>query len=129
MRKRILLVVAMLAFGGCSGFPNVDRGNAGCQNAKGIGPQNLEGSAVPPPFLHQIIGRSPAVAAEFARELGHTVVFNVQTPEFGECWCEPPSTGRVVDAWWGQHGALWMRVESAQIVHSVPDQPFLGWGC
>ena len=96
----------------------------GCQNASGTGP--TEG---PVAFADELIGKDPPAAAAAARARGHTVVFNVQIPGYGECWCDTPQMGKVVDAWWGQHGALWVMVEGVDVGHTPEDQPALGWGC
>jgi len=106
MIRPLLLVAAIFAIGACSAVPNLDRGSMGCANAVGIGPT---GGRVP--FAGLLIGKSPGEAAAVAVSQGHTVVFSVQAPHYGECWCATPLGGQVKDAWWGEHGALWLLVE------------------
>ena len=120
----IALLLVAIAVAGCSAVPNLDRGSAGCQNAQGTGPR--EGS---PPIEPLLIGKSPAEAESIAAARGHRVVFNVPIPGYGECWCTPPPNGKVVRAWWGEHGALWLMVEGVNAGHSADKQPLLGWGC
>lgn len=124
MVRLLLLVAAMLAIGACAAVPNLDRGSMGCQNARGIGPA---GGTVP--FAGLLIGKSPGEAAAVAVAQGHTVVFNVQTPRYGECWCATPPGGLVKEAWWGQHGALELMVEGSDPGHTPDEQPMFGWGC
>ncbi len=122
--RAVLLLATSLAITACSELPNLDDGSAGCQNARGIGP--TDGQV---PFANELLDRHPAAAAAVARSRGHTVVFNVQLPNYGECWCDTPPMGTVIDAWWGQHGALWLMVDGVDVGHTPEDQPFLGWGC
>jgi hypothetical protein len=119
----------MLVLAGCSAIPNLDHGSAGCQNAVGIGPTNVTEFAVDKPVIEGVVGKSPIEAAAVARAMGHTVVFNVQIPGYGECWCVPPPQGKVTMAWWGQHGALWLMVEGVSVGHTPDNQPARGWGC
>lgn len=129
----IVMAIAFVA-SGCTALtfvPNQDHGSAGCQNASGNGPiggnaEALDGDAGIAPLL---IGKSPAEAAATAASQGHTVVFNVQIEGYGECWCVPPPEGEVVQAWWGQHGALWLQVAGVDEGHTKANQPARGWGC
>jgi len=118
-----LLAIAILA-AACAAVPNTDHGSAGCQNARGIGPS--EGDV---PIAPLLMGKSPVEAASIAVEQGHTVVFNVPIPGYGECWCAPPPEGTVAQAWWGQRGALWLLVEGVDEGHTAQGQPANGWGC
>jgi hypothetical protein len=124
MIRALLLVAVMFAIGACSAVPNLDRGSMGCQNARGIGPT---GGSVP--FAGLLIGKSPGEAAAVAIAQGHTVVFSVQTPGYGECWCATPLGGQVKEAWWGESGALWLLVEGFDPHHTPDNQPMSGWGC
>jgi hypothetical protein len=120
-------IALAVAVGGCSGLtfvPNQDHGSSGCQNARGIGQQDAEVELAP-----VLMGMSPAEAATTARSLGHTVVFNVQITGYGECWCIPPPEGEVVEAWYGQHGALWLMIDGVDEGHTPEVQPARGWGC
>jgi hypothetical protein len=117
-------LVAALAVAACSAVPNLDRGSAGCNNARGNGPADG-----PVSFEPLLIGKSPAEAASIAAERGHTVVFNVQIPGYGECWCKPPPNGTVVHAWWNGRGALDLMIDGVDAGHDADHQPFLGWGC
>ena len=113
---------------GCSALPNMDLGSSGCQNARGIGPVGMttfDGE----PVVAGVVGKSPVEAAAVATAMGHTVVFNVQIPGYGECWCVPPPEGQVVSAWWGQHSALWLEVHGVDEGHTKDNQPISGWGC
>jgi len=117
-------IATVLLLAGCSEFPNVDAGSAGCQNARGIGvPSNDINDA--PEILAQIKGLSAEDAAAKIKAQGHTVVFNTG----GDCWCLPPPGGRVTMAWFGQHGALWLWVDGVDPVLTAGDPPFLGYGC
>jgi hypothetical protein len=121
------LLAAVVLLAGCSALPGVEAGG-GCQRAVGIGPKGMTaGDAVP--VVDGVVGKSAVEAAAIARAMGHTVVFNVQIPGYGECWCVAPPMGEVVTAWWGQHGALWLQVDGVDLGHTADDQPLLGWGC
>ena len=50
------------------------------------------------------------------------MVFNVQIPGYGECWCVPPPEGTVTDAFWNEHGALFLMVEGVDEGHTA-DRP------
>jgi hypothetical protein len=123
----------MLVFiGACSMVPNMDPNTSGCANARGIGPSrdnSLTGVQGLEEALPELIGLHPVEAAERAQAAGHTVVFNVQIPDFGECWCVPPPKGKVVQTWWNDHGALMLMVEGVDLAHTAADQPATGWGC
>lgn len=121
--RLLLLAVSVAILAGCGAIPNMDYGTSGCSNAHGIGPH--QGDVTDP----AMIGRSPAEAAAVATAAGHTVVFNVPINSFGECWCVPPPTGKVVQGWWGEHGQLWLMVEGVEANHSPNEQPARGWGC
>ena len=122
-------LLALLAlFTGCSALPNMDLGSSGCQNARGIGPAGMT-TTDGEPVVAGVVGKSPFEAATVARAMGHTVVFNGQSPGYGECWCAPPPEGQVGSAWWGQHGALWLEVDGVDEGHTQDDQPIRGWGC
>jgi hypothetical protein len=115
----LVLVVTSLA--ACSSVPNMDAGSAGCQNATGIGPVGSETV----PFKDELIGKGPAEAAAVAIGMGHTVVFN----SGGDCWCVAPPQGQVTDAWFGQHGALWLWVDGVPAELTAGEPPFRGYGC
>ena len=134
MRSRLAtqLVVSLAFIAGCSLVPNMDHGSSGCQNARGIGPTSgdiVAGVQELAEALPELIGLTPVEAAERARAKGHTVVFNVQIPGYGECWCVPPPEGKVVQTWWNDHGALFLMVEGVDLGHTAADQPAAGWGC
>ena len=117
MARAGTLLTLLTLFTGCSALPNMDLGSSGCQNARGIGPAGMttfDGE----PVVAGVVGKSPVEAAAVARAMGHTVVFNVQIPGYGECWCVPPPEGQVVSAWWGQHGALWLEVDGVDEGHT-----------
>lgn len=116
---------------GCSWVPNMDHGSSGCANARGIGPTRgtVIGDQVAEEALPDLIGLHPVEAAERAQAAGHTVVFNVQIPGYGECWCVPPPEGKVVQTWWNEHGALFLMVEGVDLGHTGDQQPAAGWGC
>jgi hypothetical protein len=123
------LLASTILVASCSAVPNLDFGSSGCSNARGIGPTDTTEFESDKPVLRGLVGKSPADAASIARAMGHTVVFNVQIPGYGECWCVPPPEGRVTMAWWGQHGALYLGVEGVDEGHSPDGQPLRGWGC
>ena len=127
---RLCSVVLLIA--GCSLVPNMDPGTSGCANARGIGPTRgdaVAGNVVLEEALPDLVGLTPTRAAEIARAAGHTVVFNVQIPGYGECWCVPPPEGEVVQTWWNDHGALFLMVEGVDLGHTPDEQPATGWGC
>jgi hypothetical protein len=117
-------LVFAIAVAGCSAVPNLDRGSAGCNNAGGNGPADG-----PVPFASEVTGKTPAEAASIAAGRGQNVVFRVNLPDFGECWCKPPPNGRVTEAWWNGHGALYLMVDGVDAGHDADHQPFFGWGC
>jgi hypothetical protein len=127
-RRRLagLLATAIL-IAGCGGVPifeavpNMDAGSAGCQNARGIGVASNDA----PDVLAVVKGKTPTEAAIAMRALGHTVVFNTG----GDCWCVPPPSGKVTEAWFGQHGALWLWVDGTDPALTAGDPPFAGYGC
>jgi hypothetical protein len=122
----LVMILPLVAACGSLGIDNA--GSIGCQEAKGTGPAGMA-PGVDGPVIDGVVGTSPAEAATFARALGHTVVFNVQIAGYGECWCVPPPEGTVAEAWWGQHGALWLGVDGVDVGHTKDVQPLLGWGC
>jgi hypothetical protein len=130
LRPRVSLVVSLVVVAGCSWVPNMDHGSSGCSNARGIGPTtDTFGEVRVEEALPELIGLAPGEAAERARAAGHTVVFNVQIPGYGECWCVPPPEGKVVQTWWNAHGALYLMVEGVDVGHTANEQPATGWGC
>jgi hypothetical protein len=131
-RSLSLLLLLTVCIAGCSWVPNMDHGSSGCQNARGIGPtrdDTITGDARLEEALPELVGLHPVEAAERARAAGHTVVFNVQIPGYGECWCVPPPEGKVVQTWWNDHGAIFLMVEGVDLGHTGDDQPAAGWGC
>ncbi len=95
-------------------------GPSGDGTISGISPRGGPSRTRPP---------APVEAAERAQAVGHTVVFNVQIPGYGECWCVPPPEGKVVQTWWNDHGALYLMVEGVDLGHTGDEQPATGWGC
>ena len=131
-QARSLLLPMLVFIAACSMVPNMDHGSSGCSNARGIGPSgddSLTGDQILQEALPELIGLHPIEAAERAQAAGHTVVFNVQIPGYGECWCVPPPEGKVVQTWWNDHGALFLMVEGVDLGHTGEDQPATGWGC
>lgn len=120
-RLAIPLLIGVALISACSEVPNMDAGSAGCQNARGIGVASDNAPAV----LAQVEGLSAAEAAARMTSQGHTVVFNTG----GDCWCVPPPGGRVTEAWFGQHGALWLWVDDVDPALTAGDPPFMGYGC
>jgi hypothetical protein len=129
MRHATRLLVLVLALAGCSMVPNMDHGSAGCSNAVGIGPRDGGGEGVTPNLGVDVTGRNPAEVAEIARRLGHTVVFHVAIPGYGECWCVPPPEGTVGGMFFGSNGQLFIEVDGVDLGHRADIQPFKGWGC
>lgn len=99
----------------------MDAGGAGCQNARGIG----TASDHEPELLAMVEGKTALDAATTLAAIGHTIDFNTG----GDCWCVPPPGGRVTDAWFGQHGALWLWVDGVDPALTAGEPPFLGYGC
>jgi hypothetical protein len=129
LARVVLGGVVTLTVAGCSLVPNMDHGSAGCSNATGIGPRDQNVVQVGTSPIPGLIGLDPTAAANKAAALGHTVVFNVQTPGFGECWCVPPPEGTVTGAFFTSNGALMLMIEGVDEGHSADEQPFAGWGC
>jgi hypothetical protein len=132
-RLALAMLVVAWALAGCSAIPSLEQGS-GCNNATGIGPIPAPGAPMidgpnDPAIETQLIGKPPGVAAAIARARGHTVVFNVQIPGYGECWCETPPEGTVSSAWFNAHGALFLGVDGVDVGHTANDQPSGGWGC
>ena len=122
MWQRLALSIAVgLLVAGCSAVPNMDAGSAGCQNAVGIG----TASDAEPGLLAMVEGMTAAEAGARLAEMGHHVVFNTG----GDCWCVAPPGGKVTDAWFGQHGALWLWVDGVDPALTAGEPPFLGYGC
>jgi hypothetical protein len=120
-RLVIAWVAGAVLVAGCSQFPNMDAGSAGCQNARGIGIASNDAPAI----LDQVRGLSAAEASTKLEAQGHTVVFNTG----GDCWCAAPPGGSVTEAWFGEHGALWLWVDGVDPALTAGDPPFLGYGC
>lgn len=132
MNRLVGLVLLASFVAGCAMVPNQDHGSKGCSNARGIGPVPADAGAPishTQPVLPELTGKSPLEAATIAAGQGHTVVFNVQTADFGECWCVPPPEGNVIDSWWNQHGALYLQIDGVEEGHTGANQPDAGWGC
>ena len=127
--RLVLVVLAAGTVAGCSLVPNMDAGSAGCSNASGIGPRDQSMVQVGSSPIPGLIGLSPTDAAGKAAALGHIVVFNVQTPDFGECWCVPPPGGTIREAFFTSRGALMLMIEGFDPGHAADEQPFAGWGC
>jgi hypothetical protein len=115
------LVAGVALVAGCSQIPNMDAGSAGCQNARGIGVASNDAPAI----LTEVRGLSAVEASAKMQNQGHTVVFNTG----GDCWCVPPPGGQVTEAWFGQHGALWLWVDDVDPALTAGDPPFMGYGC
>ena len=128
-RPVLLALLIAIAAAGCSLVPNMDHGGSGCANAHGIGPRGVTQFAVDQPVMPELIGLEPLDAATRAANAGHTVVFRVDIPGYGECWCVPPPEGTVNEAFWNEHGALFLGVEGVDEGHTPDDQPPTGWGC
>jgi hypothetical protein len=128
-RAVAVLTVLAMSLAGCSLVPNVDHGSAGCTNATGIGPSSGAADGTEPDLGVPVAGRSPAEVAAIATAQGHTVVFNVQIPGYGECWCVPPPEGSVNSLFWGGNGQLYIMVDGVDVGHTPDNQPFRGWGC
>jgi hypothetical protein len=121
VRSAIGVLAGAAVVASCSQVPNMDAGSAGCQNARGIGVASNDAPAI----LAQVRGLSAAEASTRMRAQGHTVVFNTG----GDCWCVPPPGGKVTEAWFGQHGALWLWIDGVDPALTVGDPPFMGYGC
>jgi hypothetical protein len=105
---------------------------AGCENARGIGPQTDPDAfviGVGDPYIDEYRRLTPDQAAAKAEADGHTVVFIVGYREFSECWCVTPPAEPVSGGGWNRFGALVLAVRGTEEGHTKDDQPFLGWGC
>ena len=129
LARLVLIAAAALLVAGCSMVPNMDHGTSGCANAHGIGPRDVTTFELDKPVVPEVIGLSPIAAATLAAGKGHTVVFRVEIPSYGECWCVPPPEGTVTEAFWNQHGALFLTVAGVDEGHTADQQPATGWGC
>jgi hypothetical protein len=129
MTRTIAGLLIATSVAACSLVPNMDPGTSGCSNAVGIGARGGVGVEVGRPVMGDLVGLEPAAAANIAASRGHTVVFNVQIPAFGECWCVPPPEGEVVEAFFTERGALMLMVDGVDEGHTAADQPPTGWGC
>jgi hypothetical protein len=120
-RSVVALLASAVLLASCSLVPNMDAGSAGCQNAVGIGVASNDA----PTVLSDVQGLSAAEAGAKMAAQGHTVVFNTG----GDCWCVPPPGGKVTEAWFGQHGALWLWVDGVDPALTAGEPPFRGYGC
>src|SRR4051812_21031575 len=106
---RLLLVSAFVfLLAGCSAIPNLDQGGMGCQNA-GDGTQrdgNPTDQGQPLAGI-DVVGQSPADIGRIAEDKGLIVRYHLNYATdgdgggYGECWCTPPSEGRVSEVFWG----------------------------
>lgn len=136
MTARRLLAVSALALllAGCSAVPNLDHGGMGCANA-GDGKQR-EGNPTDPgqPLAGiDVVGQAPADVGREAEARGLVVRYTLDyaTGEYtgyGECWCTPPSEGRVSEVFWGSNGQL-IVVAQTDPKPGGRGQPMFGWGC
>ena len=129
LARLLLIAAAALLVAGCSLVPNMDHGSSGCSNAVGMGPRGVTQFDLETPIMPELVGLTPAEAATRAAAQGHTVVFNVQIPSYGECWCVPPPEGTVTGMFWNEHGALFLMVDGVDEGHTADQQPATGWGC
>jgi uncharacterized protein YceK len=129
-----LFAVAVVLMG-CSGVPNLDQGGMGCQNA-GDGVQH-DGDPTDPgqPLAGvDVVGRVPADVGQAAEAQGLIVRYHLDYATttdgggYGECWCTPPSQGRVSEVFWGSNGQLFV-VAHTDMKPGGRDQPTFGWGC
>jgi len=129
-----LFAVAVVVMG-CSGVPNLDQGGMGCQNA-GDGAQH-EGSPTDPGQALagvDVVGRPASEVGRAAEAQGLIVRYHldyVTTNDGGgyaECWCTPPTEGRVSEVFWGSNGQLFV-VAHTGMKPGGRDQPTFGWGC
>jgi hypothetical protein len=133
--RRLLLLSALgLVLMGCSAVPNLDHGGMGCQNAGDGKPH--EGNPTDPgqPLAGvDVVGSAPADVGREAESRGLIVRYhlNYATGEntgYAECWCTPPSEGRVSEVFWGSGGQLFVVAET-DAKPGGRDQPLFGWGC
>ena len=129
-----LFAVAVVVMG-CSGVPNLDQGGMGCQNA-GDGAQH-EGSPTDPGQALagvDVVGRPASEVGRAAEAQGLIFRYHldyVTTNDGGgyaECWCTPPTEGRVSEGFWGSNGQLFV-VAHTGMKPGGRDQPTFGWGC
>ena len=73
----------------------------------------------------RLAGLSATEASTKMAAQGHTVVFNAG----GDCRCVPPPGGKVTEASFGEHGALWLWVDGVDPALTAGDPPFAGYGC
>jgi hypothetical protein len=133
---RRLAVLAALAsvLMGCSAVPNLDRGGMGCANA-GDGQVRTDSPTDPGQPLAgvDVIGRAPADVGHETEAMGLIVRYNLQymtgtDTGYGECWCTPPTEGRVTEVFWGSNGQLIVMAETDP-EPGDRDQPLFGRGC
>lgn len=132
---RLLLLFALLVvLTGCSAVPNLDQGGMACQNA-GDGQQH-EGIPTDPgqPLAGiAVVGRTAADVGLDAEAHGLVVRYHLSYATGGsggytECWCTPPTEGRVTDVFWGSNGQLFV-VADTDMKPGGRNQPTFGWGC
>ncbi len=133
-RRLVLLSALVLVLTGCSAVPNLDQGGMGCQNA-GDGQQHAGNPTDPGQPLAgiDVVGRAPADVGRDAEARGLIVRYHLsyatgENTGYAECWCTPPTEGRVAEVFWGSNGQLFVVAET-DLKPVVRDQPTFGWGC
>jgi hypothetical protein len=141
----VVLLAAVAAAGCDGGFAPVgpagatDAGFLGCQIAAAPGATVRDGDplAVGEPMAGvPVTTLTPRQVGEAARARGLKVTWRYDVapandPAAGtsECWCEPPSGGRVTDVAYGMASELVVFVETLTTLPAPRSQPPRGWGC
>jgi hypothetical protein len=134
-RGLLLLVAGGFVLMGCSAVPNLDHGGMGCQNAgDGTKHDGNPTDAGRPLAGLDVVGLPAADVGRAAETQGLIVRYHLSYATdwngggYVECWCTPPSEGRVSEVFWGTSGQLYV-VADTDLKPGGRDQPLFGWGC
>ena len=129
-----MLVAGVLSVAGCSLVPNMDAGTSACNN---VSPRQVPAGkptdAAGPLAGLDVASRPASELGARAHAAGFVVTFRLDyltngNNGYGECWCVPPTEGKVTDVDYGSNGEVIVFVRRDPLPGGRP-QPGTGWGC
>jgi hypothetical protein len=132
-RALVLVVAFATVLAGCSAVPNLDQGGMGCQNSgDGTSRDDMPTDPGQPFAGSDVVGQSPTDVGRTAKAKGLMVTYRLEYATgagegYSECWCTPPTEGRVSSVWWGNGQLIVMTQTDPK--PGGRSQPLFGWGC